>query len=233
MDFGWMLFYMLGFLVLVLFYRWQRTRSEPLAPEAEDDLVRILRVYRRLGFFCGRYSDLSDEELAKRVTGDYYAHWGQALDLSDPFVEYELLALDEHRVWSADMEADVAMGNDVYKFTIEEWSDISRGLFKFEGVTETWVDEEGPVTVTFTDRGGQQQIKPRYMYDWMDIPTLLREMNRLIQSQGKEHRYEAVMLDQVICVTVLTPEEKQRLEVERGIKFASAKEIGDSIGLDA
>jgi hypothetical protein len=199
-------------------------------------IVEAVRYYRGLGFFS-EHAALSDEALAQHVESLIEDEWGETFtaDQSGPmvvdewgdtltspenvrFAELTLLRADSARVWWEDTEADVCAANQVYVETLRAWAGISRGAFSPREITETWESDEGPITVRFTLDGDERTLHPEYLDDWLDMEILV-PLNGWLRHTGYAFElYEA--FDQTAFLVVLTPDEKQRLERERGWRFA-------------
>lgn len=199
-------------------------------------MVEAVRYYRGVGFFS-QYGALSDEALAEQAEaavedewGDTFTmgqagpvvvdEWGDTFRLPDhvPFAQLTLLRADATRVWWEDTEADVCATNQVYVETLRAWAGISRGAFSPQDVTETWESDEGPITVRFTLDGVERTLHPECLDDWLDLEILV-PLNDWLRHTGYAFElYEA--FDQTAFIVVLTPDEKARLERERGWRFA-------------
>lgn len=185
-----------------------------------DWFTSLVAFYRPLAFFQhGPFSRKSDAQVAE----DLYAeevHTCMETYPGPPAADHrELRALaeDPKRVWWQDTEADVCPGNEEYVETLGEWARISRGAFSPGGVVERWEGEKGPVVVEFTLAGTRHRITPEYLDDYIDT-GVLSQINRIIAPSGL--RFEGIWpVDQSMFIVVLTPEEKQRIERERGLKF--------------
>jgi hypothetical protein len=203
---------------------------------AANWILEAVRYYRRLGFFS-QYSDLSDEALAEQLEALVEGEWAERFTASQselriedewsemlrspddvPYADLTLLRTDGTRVWWEDTEADVCAANRVYTETLRAWAGISRGAFSPQEITETWESEEGPITVRFTLDGHERVLHPEYADDWLD-QRIVVPINRWIRKSGYAFEmYDA--FDQTAFVVVLTPEEKRKLEQERGWRFA-------------
>jgi hypothetical protein len=184
--------------------------------ESRNWLLEFVRYYRNLQFFY-EYKDLPDHDLARQLESFWEEEMGVTFDPSDPKIDLYLLRWDNNRVWWHDTEADVCIGNEVYASTLEDWADISRGVFIPEDVTETWKTSTGPIELDFTYRDKRYRIDATYLDDWLDL-NILSEINQLIRE--KNYQFEVCNTgEQTGFVTVLTPAEKLQLEAERGWKF--------------
>jgi len=53
--------------------------------------------------------------------------------------------------------------------------------------------------------------------DFIDV-TIIKGINESIKKSGKQ--FGVIVIDQMVFVALLTAEEKQKIEAERGLKFA-------------
>jgi hypothetical protein len=198
-----------------------RTGSSKTSMEAIDPdlawLLESVHVYRQVGLF-EEDANLSDAALAQKLSRRYAREHERPFNPSDDWAELYLLALDENRFWWTDLEADVCRENNVYVRVLQEWARISRGSFSPEGIEETWDTDEGPVNVSFVLNAKRHVIHPLYLGDWIDI-LVLDTINDLIEASGFRFEYYPVGESQIAFVIVLTPEEKELLERERGDLF--------------
>lgn len=178
-----------------------------------ENLIEIISYYRPFGFL-ENLSGIPIEEAVEKLQ----SRLGPSFEPGWPKWETDSLAIfDENRFWFSDLESDVCEGNEVYLKVVQEWADISRGVFKPEQIQETWKSPKGPVRIDFHLNGTPQQIKAAYYDDFVDL-GLLQQINLLIKDCG--YRFEALESeDQLALVLVLSPEEKRRLEMERGWRF--------------
>ena len=104
---------------------------------------------------------------------------------------------------------------------------ISRGAFSPDNIEETWESEKGPIWVSFTLNGTQHRIHPEYLNpgpDFIDV-SILRDINRLIVGTGYQFEVQdALDEDQAAFIVVLTADEKEKLERERGWRFVRWEE---------
>jgi len=188
-----------------------------ISASPQEWLLQTIKYFRSVGFF-EKHSRLSDHELATMLTQWREEQWSEGYDPSSKLSELSLLSWDEDRVWWKDTEADVCSGRTVYKKTIKEWGNISRGAFLPESIQETWKSEEGPVEISFTHDGRLIILHPEYLEDYIDL-GLLVQINALISDTGLQFELYKPF-DQTGFVLVLTADEKGRLQTERGWRFA-------------
>ncbi len=180
-------------------------------------LLQTVRYFRKMGFFS-KYESISDEVLSETLEALYREEWNKGYGSDDTRADLLVLKFDESRVWWQDTEADVCDVNRVYVETFEQWGAISEGVFVPKDINETWASEEGPIEVSFALNGQLVKVYPQYANDYIDM-EVLGQINELIRDTGR--RFEVYeFFDQTAFVIVLTREEKKKLEMERGWRFA-------------
>lgn len=190
----------------------------------EERLMDAVRYYRSLGFFK-QYAELSDQELFQQFDKQLKADWNEGTDPFSPNLDYGyedfadlyLLAYDTERVWLEDTEADVGPGNEVYIETLKQWAEISGGVFNPANIKETWSGTEGTAKIEYTLNRTKWTLRPEYLNDFIDV-TIIEGINESIKKSGKQ--FGVIVIDQTVFVALLTAEEKQKIEAERGFKFA-------------
>ena len=193
--------------------------TDALPQTAGQSLLDRGRALRDAGLFAD-LADADDGAFLDALVGRFDATWGSAdsFDPGDPLADLMVASLDPDRVWWRDLEADVDPSNQVYLQTIGEWAAISEGAFAPTGITERWDTAQGPVHVQFTLDGVARELRPEYLYDWID-PRLIVPINALIDGSGRQlETVEA--FDQSAVVLALTPKEKWALATGRDWCFA-------------
>ena len=175
----------------------------------DETIVERVAGLRRIGLFADRAA-LTDEALGDEVTAAVKEVWGDQLKSDEPLMDLFVAEQDTDRAWWRDLEADVAEGNEVYATTIEEWAAISVGAFTVSGIRETWVSENGPVTVAFERDGISHLLRPEYFEDWID-PRIATPINALIAPSGRRFEFFQAF-DQTAFVMALTSDERAALE---------------------
>ncbi|WP_139490455.1 hypothetical protein [Brevibacillus dissolubilis] len=195
------------------------SRSRRIRRGQEDRwLLDFIHFYRNMGFFS-YYYDLADRELVNILKLLYADEYRRQIRLKHASTDLDMLVLDEVRVWTDDLEADVGPGEQVYVSTLYRWAEISQGEFHPTEIIETWDGEEGPITIEFTLHGVRHTITPKYLEDWMDIETLIDSVNALITDTGRQFVWHSD--GQAAVVLLLTQEERERMERERGVQLWS------------
>jgi len=195
---------------------WNVSEQILASPVDVTNLKPVIQFFRQLGFFSA-YTHLSDDDLVLLLIRRIEEQWEKPFELSNDQSDLELLSFDETRIWWKDTESDVSAENEMYIETLGEWASISLGAFEPSNFEELWDDEEGPITITFDLHNKSHVIHPQYQDDYLDI-GILGPINELISNSG--FQFEILEpFDQTAFIVVLTPDEKKKLEVERGWRF--------------
>jgi hypothetical protein len=183
--------------------------GDPLPAASDVPVATRVADLRKLGLFGDR-GDTSDAALAAEISAGLADAWGSEAEVPKGLIDLAIAEQDHTRVWWRDLEADVVRGGDVYAQTIAEWSEISKGAFRPTDITETWMGESGPVTVTFRLDGSTKTLSPGYFEDWID-PGILAAIDGLIAESGRRFElYKA--FDQTAFVMALSTDERRALE---------------------
>jgi len=173
--------------------------------------------FRNLGFFS-EVADLEGEALANWVRQRVIMTWDVPIlpeaARDSQLADMVLLTVDQSRVWMHDLEF-VYEGEQAYETTLREWSAISRGAFRPEGIHEIWHEGSSQAEVMFTVQGKSFGFE----HDRGDIfdMRIIRDVNRSITTD----------MQFVVCdnfgmpnfVTALTSGERGKLEQERNWRF--------------
>src|SRR5438034_3717499 len=90
----------------------------------------------------------------------FMRRYGRELDPNSAHDFLALISIDSERVWWADLEDDVFLGENAYVGLFAEWAGISRGAFHPAAVEETWGPYQAPpIRITF--RVGDQVYRAR------------------------------------------------------------------------
>jgi hypothetical protein len=181
----------------------------------QKSLSHSIKEFRGLDFFRDK-ENISDEKLAEMINEEHFALFGEEIDPQCPFLDLLLLAYDKKRVWWEDTEADVLNGNNVYIEFMNDLSRISRGVFSPSEISESWVTDEGPITIEFKLGGEKISINPKYIDDYIDV-EIISDINKLIPSEKKFELYKP--FDQTAFIIMLSKDEKTRLQKKRGWEF--------------
>ncbi|TMC13424.1 MAG: hypothetical protein E6J41_00545 [Chloroflexi bacterium] len=188
----------------------------------QEWLLAALRTYRAAGFFADR-SAMSDAELAELLQDEHEDEWAERLG-PDPNVpvlaEVRVLAYDRVRTWWQDLEADVAPGNDIYVRVLNEWAAISGGAFRPDRLAERWATPDGPVTLDVEIGDRRWELRATVREDWLDL-GVLDGLNAVLAETRAPRRFVALLPgDQTALVAALDAGEQNRIEHERGVRFA-------------
>ena len=182
----------------------------------EDWLIDFVKFFRKLDFFEG-YQALSDEELADFLHQRYLSEIDDRIDISNNITELLLLQFDTNRVWWNDTEADVCEQNAVYKRTLIELAQISRGVFNPKNIFETWESETGPIIISYTQDQKLCSLHPTYLDDYIDL-GILNEINE--QLDNTKHKFATFQpFDQTAFVLAISQKEEQLLRKYRHWQF--------------
>ena len=186
-------------------------------------VLEAVQYYHALDFFTD-YHHLSNEAIVNEIVNQpLRGNVGKLFDSSyrpsKERVDIDLLSWDTQRVWWGDTECDVAFDNEIYEMKLEEWSQISRGVFQPEDIREYWKTETGPIWLEFTLNKQSHRIELEYNDDWLDL-NLLTQVNCIISETDYQFVSYATH-DQSLCLMVLNDAEKQRIAHERKLEFYS------------
>lgn len=193
------------------------------AMKPSERYMDAAHFYRNMGFF-EKDKALNDIQFDTKFGDAYRSSYASAdwnpFDGSEYYDEYAdlyVLQKDEDRVWSENPDADVSKGNAMYVKMLEQWSHISRGAFKPTDIKETWENEKGPVTVSFTLNGEKKELHAEYASGYLDF-SMIQELNEMIRATGYE--FAIVMnYDDEAFLLVLTADEKKKMKEERFLQF--------------
>ncbi|MGL5832023.1 MAG: pentapeptide repeat-containing protein [Waterburya sp.] len=172
---------------------------------------QTVQYYRKIDFF-EQYSALSDEELANTL---------KRLCLKEAYItggnfegrgDWEVIRFDRKRILEVSLDGLYGDDPGEYSFeygikTLQAWSKISRGTFQPTNFRDV---DEHIVELTLNDM--QHTVDP-----FEDPHGLAPQINSLIAVKG--YQFEAWDVYPDCLVTVLTAEEKQQLQSERGWSF--------------
>jgi Pentapeptide repeats (8 copies) len=176
-------------------------------------VIETIQYYRKIDFFT-QYIALSDEELTntlKHLCGKEAHITGGNFDARG---DWEVIRYDRQRI--IEISLDALYGDDPgeYSFdsyleTLQSWANISRGAFQPDDIIN--VDD---YLLEFTLNGSRYTLNP-----WEDPNQLAPQINSLIAQTG--YQFEVWNLSPDCLITVLTSEEKQRLQSERNWSFSN------------
>ena len=186
----------------------------------EDWLCEAVDFYLPLGFFQrvkGTADDLIDKLLPHFEAQGEDQELTEA-DLDSPEFDLFFLSFDPMRTLYESMNfgAGLGPGLDAYVATLTALARISRGTLLPTEISESWDTPRGPIRVKFLLEGKPVELKVDTWDGMFDFRILL-QLNQLIWNTP--YRYEMAPMDDILFVTVLTAEEKTKLERLRNLSF--------------
>jgi len=172
-------------------------------------LEEVVNYYKDLGFFKDQNVDA--------VVENYKEEWSKSPDVNDPWNDALLLSTSGSGVWRDDPECDVCSGDNAYVDCLNEWAELSSGIFNPTDVKEEWASEKGPITVNFTLNGKPCILFPEFQDDWLDLMVLV-SINDLIAKTG--YQFECALDGNFCMLLCIQPELKQKMKLDRKFPFA-------------
>ncbi|WP_442603144.1 stalk domain-containing protein [Paenibacillus sp. KN14-4R] len=188
----------------------------------KERLLDAAHYYRKAGFFASD-KHLTNQQFDQKFEKVYKDRVNEDWDPFDSkkdstfFADLFVLLEDKDRTLYEELEMDVIQGNNKYVETLKKWSTISRGAFNPTDISEQWATGEGPVTVSFTLNGQKKSVHPVYSGNLLD-PTIIEEINIMIKDTG--YQFAAISDSQNLLITMLTADEKSKIEKDRSMYFA-------------
>lgn len=175
-------------------------------------VIQTVQYYRQIGFFL-QHSALSDEKLANTLK---YLCCKEAYITGGKFDgrgDWEIICYDHQRILRVSIDAIRGDDPGEYSFefavaTLQAWANISRGTFQPIDIRDV-----GEYLVEFTLNGSRYTLNP-----WEDPYQLAPKINPMIAQTG--YQFELWDLYPDCLITVLTGEEKQRLQTEKNWFFS-------------
>lgn len=216
-------------------------------PELRKRFVNSIEYLRKMSFFQD-YSDLSSEEILKKIfNGEInYSHrwWDEKeksiygashgillreslmkyekdwMEKSDTEIDGTLIVFDTKRILEED--AETMLDEEMGRAILERLARISRGVFQPTNISSRWLTPSASKwliqEVSFDFRGRRHSIEIALLHDYIQDMGL-RELNELIEDTEYQD-YQVKCRDIMrIIVVVLTKEEAEKLEKERGWSF--------------
>lgn len=136
----------------------------------KEEVINNIRLFKKAGFFK-EWKNLSAEvtydslyELRKKEYKEIFeSDYNPEMNL-EPI---EIAQYDQSKLLFLDLEADVFNGNEVYKFVINRFSELSDGKFNPTKLNETWESNGGPIKVSFVSDDEITEFEPEYNNDWL------------------------------------------------------------------
>lgn len=195
----------LGIAVFVL-VEWLRQRE---SDRRNDELLPVIRYYRELGFFS-QYAGRADVAIRDELLTEMKAELGTTTIPEDQIDAY-VLSFDDTRVrWQSPECANR------YKHALEEWAEISRGLFQPVDISQRWATVNGRPVVTFTHDGRRHTVEMDGGRGTMEI-QLLEYVNSLISHT--DLRFRNLRPDPEMCIVLLADDEAERIGRDRGLQI--------------
>ncbi|TWI85066.1 hypothetical protein IQ13_0221 [Lacibacter cauensis] len=192
-----------------------------------DSVKQTIHTLRSIGFFR-KYESLSNEQLFDTLHQQRIAeHSKMFKEFYDPGMKlekYEVLMLDQERAVYGDAESDVGKDNNQYVSLLKIFSEASAGYFQPTEIIETWETENGPIHVSFKEKGEEIKFDPTYHDDWLS-EEVFDIINQQMIKNGHEKFYmylgkDGLGLGQFFLYIRLTESQKQALENTFGWKFS-------------
>jgi hypothetical protein len=193
-------------------------------------LKEVVSYFGKMGFFQGDEPTDRNLDFLERMANLDEAFLSGPLIPEIPETEQKLLRLkygDGKRVWFEDAEANFVEGDYWYVRTLLDWSQISRGCFKPQNLSEVWLPPrpdpdspncpDEPIEMSFTVGGKEWKFEVEYRGGWFDY-SLIGKVNKAIYSTG--YQFASVWIhDQCAYVCCLTMAEVGKLRDERKWRF--------------
>lgn len=197
--------------------------------EGEISMEQVLdniQTLRNAGFF-EVYESMSDLEVYDTIYADRKRRYSEIFEKQyDPGMNLDAIQLakcDRTKLLFIDLEADVAMDNNVYIEVINAFAILSNKKFEPTDIKEQWTSKTGPVEVSFKSNDSLIKFKPEYQNDWLHesvFKICQEELGR------KNIRITDCLSDdgygygQAIAIMRLSEKEQKTLENKLNWKFA-------------
>lgn len=191
----------------------------------KEEVVKSIELLKKAGFF-ENYKQLSAEktfdtiyELRKKEYREIFeGNYDPEMNLGP----IDIAQYDKSKLLFLDLEADVFNGNEVYKFVINRFAELSGGKFNPIDINETWESNGGPIKISFVSDNQLTEFEPKYNNDWLheSVFTVCREKItekkvRLVYCLGKD----GYGYGQAVALMRLTESEQKILENGLNWKF--------------
>lgn len=196
----------------------------------ESKFQESVKDLRMVGFFEG-YSNLENEELStiliKKAKADLAIYGPNEfyniynLKWNRDFFDMHVAKLDSTRVWWHDLERGIINGNNIYAKTIMEFESLSNGYLKVDSINESWINDNGPIEVSFIESDTLRTFYPKIQTDWYDI-EFFNFLDSLMKKNGSNFNfYIEKNSGQDIFVLRATESEKDKIEKQMNWKFGN------------
>ena len=191
----------------------------------KEEVLKSIEALKKAGFFKN-YNNLSAEktfdtiyELRKK---EYSEIFESDYDPKMNLEPIEIAEYDKSKLLFLDLETDVFNGNEVYKFVINRFSELSDGKFKPTELKEVWESNSGPIKVSFVSDNQLTEFEPEYNNDWLH-ESVFNICRKKIADKNVRLVYcldnDGYGYGQAIAIMRLTEFEQKVLETELNWKF--------------
>jgi hypothetical protein len=191
----------------------------------KEEVLKSIEVLKKAGFFKN-YKNLSAEKIFDTIYELRRKEYSEIFESDyDPKMNLEPIEIaeyDKSKLLFLDLEADVFNGNEVYKFVINRFSELSDGKFKPTELKEVWESNDGPIKVSFVSDNQLTEFEPEYNNDWIH-ESVFNICRKKIAEKNVRLVYcldnDGYGYGQVIAIMRLTESEQKVLETELNWKF--------------
>ncbi len=137
---------------------------------SKEQVLENIQTLRNAGFF-EVYESMSDLEVYDTIYADRKKRYSEIFEKQyDPGMDLDAIQLAEYdrtKLLFIDLEADVAMDNNIYVEVIKAFRILSNNKFEPTDIKEQWTSETGPIEVSFKSDGSLIKFEPEYQDDWL------------------------------------------------------------------
>ena len=188
---------------------------EALQREWEPWFAEGIREYRPYGFFRSVKTDEDVQNRAKELAAKY-AQQGRPV-LTGRRAYLELVYAEPTNIYYFDAECIGGAGS--YVSIIKELAKITDGVFQPTEISDVVDWENKRMEVSFAHKGKKYTFDLNFYKDWFD-PSLIPKLNQAIKGADKQfYLYKYRLYIQSAFVVFISPEQKSRLEEEKGWEF--------------
>jgi len=198
---------------------------------SKEQVLENIQTLRNAGFF-EVYESMSDLEVYDTIYADRKKRYSEIFEKQyDPGMDLDAIKLaecDKTKLLFIDLEADVAMDNNVYIQVIKAFGILSNKKFDPTGIKEQWTSETGPIDVSFKSNDSLIKFKPEYQDDWLHesvFKVCLAELERNSIRITDCLSDDGYGYGQAIAIMRLTEKEQKILENKLSWKFTSSQKM--------
>ena len=194
---------------------------------SKEEVVDNIEILRSAGFF-ENYKKMTDLEVFDTIHSLRKKRYSEIFEKPyDPRMDLDAIQLagyDRTKLLFIDLEADVAMDNNIYVEVIKAFGILSNNQFEPTEIEEKWKSETGPIEVSFKSDSSFIKFKPEYQDDWLHESVFKICQEEL---ERKNIRIADCLSDdgygygQAIAIMRLTEKEQKVLEKKLNWKFTS------------